>query len=575
MEDLINYQNELLENLKNSEKNYKKSPKDRIKRPYLQTRLDLLEELRNEFKEGHKCIVMKTTDADREDAYFEKNIYEQFEEIYINYRSTLREAFQPFLEESKFQPALSQSSAASDVDVLEFKNRGIRLPNIRIPTFTGKYEEWQPFYDLFRTLIHDNGHLSRVQKLHYLKSNLSGEPEVLLRNFSITDTNYDEAWNQLIKRYNNTRFNSNAILKTLFTQKPVQLESASLIKQLVDTTSTCLKALKNMGVQTDTWDMVINYLVVSKLDAETIKLWEQQISITCNNDIPCWSELQAFLEARFRALDMIESTKIKTVQPKPIAKPKVFHSNVTSSSGGKGPEAKCALCDGEHYICSCKKFGEKALKERQEFVQTKKLCFNCLAPSHSVSKCRQSSCCRKCGLRHHTLLHFERGQYIEKPKQGETSSSGIANDKSTGVGERQTKIKHKVILCVKSCHNPNASLKEDEMLKLFWELENEPNILQKRLSKEEERCEEYYEATTTRDNEGRYVVKLPFKDHHPEGQPNGLKEIAAKRFELLEKKFAKNSKYHEEYSKVLEEYIDLNHMIEVEPKDIDNSKAVL
>ncbi|XP_026746103.1 uncharacterized protein LOC113507448 [Trichoplusia ni] len=486
--------------------------------------------------------------------------------------------------------------------------------------------------------------------------------------------------------------------------------------------------------------MVINYLVVSKLDAETIKLWEQQISITCNNDIPCWSELQAFLEARFRALDMIESTKIKTVQPKSVAKPKFFHSNVTSSSGGKGPEAKCALCDGEHYIYSCKKFGEKALKERQEFVQTKKLCFNCLAPSHSVSKCRQSSYCRKCGRRHHTLLHFERGQYIEKPKQGETSSSGIANDKSTGtsnyvsnneqivtnfssehiqsnsvllatanvlvnsrngckyvvralldqgsqasfvteatvqllnlnrksvsgwvsgVGERQTKIKHKVILCVKSCHNPNASvsveayvlrslttilpttnladpgfatpgridillgaevysdvlidgvikhplsnllaqntmlgwvlsgrmsrdcnsalknflslhvqLKEDEMLKLFWELENEPNIIQKRLSKEEERCEEYYEATTTRDKEGRYVVRLPFKDHYPEGQPNGLKEIAAKRFELLKKKFAKNSKYHEEYSKVLEEYIDLNHMIKVEPKDINNSKAV-
>ncbi|XP_026745499.1 uncharacterized protein LOC113506862 [Trichoplusia ni] len=361
-----------------------------------------------------------------------------------------------------------------------------------------------------------------------------------------------------------------------------------------------------MGVQTDTWDMVINYLVVSKLDAETIKLWEQQISITCNNDIPCWSELKAFLEARFRALDMIESTKIKTVQPKSVAKPKVFHSKVSSSSGGKGPEAKCALCDGEHYIYSCEKFGEKAPKQRQEFVQTKKLCFNCLAPSHSVSKCRQSSCCRKCGRRHHTLLHFERGQYIEKPKQGETSSSGIANDKSTGISE-WSELKdleladpgfatlgridillgaevYSDVLLDGVIKHPLSNLlaqntmlgwlKEDEMLKLFWELENEPNIIQKRLSKEEERCEEYYEATTTRDMEGRYVVRLPFKDHHPEGKPNGLKEIAAKRFELLEKKFAKNSKYHEEYSKVLEEYIDLNHMIEVEPKDINNSKAV-
>lgn len=112
------------------------------------------------------------------------------------------------------------------------------------------------------------------------------------------------------------------------------------------------------------------------------------------------------------------------------------------------------------------------------------------------------------------------------------------------------------------------------MLKLFWELENEPNTIQKSLSKEEERCEEYFEATTIRDKEGRYVVRLPFRNNNPEGQPNGLREIAAKRFEFLEKKFAKNSKYHEEYSKVIQEYINLNHMIEVESTDINNSKAV-
>lgn len=750
MEDMIMYQNELLENLRKTEKNYKKSPKDRIKRPYLETRLDLLEELWKEFKEGHKCIIIKMADEERQDPYFEQDIYEVFEEIYINYKSALKEALQPFLEESKFQPALSQSSSINDVQ--DFKNRGIRLPNIQIPTFTGKYEEWQPFYDLFRTLIHDNEHLSRVQKLHYLKSNLSGEPEALLRNFSITDANYDEAWNQLIKRYNNTRFNCNAIMKILFTQKPVQSESASLIKQLVDTTATCLKALKNMGLQTDTWDMVTTYLVVSKLDSESIKLWEQQISATCNNDIPTWSELRDFLEARFRALEMIESTKVKTVQPKVIAKPKVFHSNVTSSDG-KRPETKCALCSGDHYIYSCKKFGNKSPNERQEFVQTNKLCFNCLAPTHSVSKCRQSTCCRKCGRRHHTLLHFERGQQNEKPKEGETSTAGIEIDKSTGtptslsnnehivtnfssehiksnsvllatanvlvdnkngfkyvvralldqgsqasfvteatvqllnlprrsvsgwvsgVGERQTKIKHRVTLYIKSCHNPNASvrveayvlrslttmlpttnlgipewsdlkdleladpgfatpgridillgaevysevlldgvikhpvssllaqntilgwvlsgrmsrecisaeknvtslhvqLKEDEILKMFWELENEPNTIQKRFSKDEERCEEYYEATTVRDKDGRYVVRLPFRNNNPQVQADGLREIAAKRFEILEKKFAKHCKLHEEYSKVMKEYINLNHMIEVEPAEVNNSKAV-
>ncbi|KAJ8730047.1 hypothetical protein PYW07_017085 [Mythimna separata] len=245
----------------------------------------------------------------------------------------------------------------------------------------------------------------------------------------------------------------------------------------------------------------------------------------------------------------------------------------------------------------------------------------------------------------------------------------------SGVGEKQTKIKHRVTLNVKSCHNPNAlvqveayvlrslttllpttslgipdwetlkvleladpefatpgkidillgaevysdvlldgvikhpesnllaqntilgwvlsgrmsreftsteknltslyvQLKEDDMLKLFWELENEPNTIQKRLSKEEERCEEYYDATTTRDKEGRYVVKLPLNNDNPEAQAVGLREIAAKRFEFLEKKFAKHEKFREEYNKVINEYIDLNHMIPVPSADINNPKAV-
>ncbi|KAF9810008.1 hypothetical protein SFRURICE_012866 [Spodoptera frugiperda] len=219
-------------------------------------------------------------------------------------------------------------------------------------------------------------------------------------------------------------------MKILFTQKPVQSESASLIKQLVDTTATCLKALKNMGLQTDTWDMVTTYLVVSKLDSESIKLWEQQISATCNNDIPTWSELRDFLEARFRALEMIESTKVKTVQPKVIAKPKVFHSNVTSSDG-KRPETKCAF---EHI-----KSNSVLLATANVLVDNKngfKYVVRALLDQGSQA----------------SFVTEATVQLLNLPRR---SVSGWVS----GVGERQTKIKHRVTLYIKSCHNPNASVR--------------------------------------------------------------------------------------------------------------------
>lgn len=755
MEDLLAYQEELLQKLEKAEKNYKKTPKDRIKCTYLETRLELLEELWKEFKEGHKSIIVGVSDEERKDSYFTKDVYDKFEELYIQYKSNLKESLQPFLGSSSHQSS-DLDSSTTILNIQKSIHSEIKLPTIQLPTFNGKYEEWQTFYDLFCSLIHNNKCLSSVQKLHYLKCNITGDPEALLRNFSTTDANYEEAWQQLVKRYNNKRFNCNAILRMLFAQKQIPTESAYLIKQLVDTTSTCLKSLSNIGVNTTNWDMIVNYLIVSKLDSETMKQWEQHLSAN-NYELPTWTQLREFLESRFRSLEMIESNKIRTAQPKPVIKPKVFHSNVCKDSKDINKnKIKCALCGDEHYIFYCKKFGELSTKERQDFVQSNKLCFNCLAPTHAVVKCRQSACCKKCGRRHHSLLHFERerSNEAEPIPTGSNASKGIVSelhcskpntlsDNShkivsnfsnnnikpcnvllatakvivqskngcthviralldqgsqasfvteatvqllnlqrvsisgwvSGVGEGQMRIKHMVSFNVKSRYNSNAyvevkayvlrslttllptanlsipdwsdledleladpeytspgkidillgaeiysnilldgvikhpkgnllgqktilgwvlsgrlsrnfiqtkrsitslhvQVKEDEILKQFWEIENEPNSINKKFTKEEEKCEEIYSTTTRRDDRGRFIVKLPFKKEDPECQYGGLREIALKRFEILERKLLRDDKLREEYKNVMDEYITLKHMIQVDPKDVDNSKAV-
>ncbi|KAL0870615.1 hypothetical protein ABMA27_005575 [Loxostege sticticalis] len=55
------------------------------------------------------------------------------------------------------------------------------------------------------------------------------------------------------------------------------------------------------------------------------------------------------------------------------------------------------------------------------------------------------------------------------------------------------------------------------MLKKFWELEDGIGLTKEQTYTEEERkCEEIYVKTTKRDNEGRYIVKLPFKTENPD-----------------------------------------------------------
>ena len=47
-------------------------------------------------------------------------------------------------------------------------------------------------------------------------------------------------------------------------------------------------------------------------------------------------------------------------------------------------------------------------------------------------------------------------------------------------------------------------------LSQFWELEEVPSS--PKLTAEEQACEEHFQQATTQDEDGRFVVQLPFKD---------------------------------------------------------------
>ncbi|XP_050665160.1 uncharacterized protein LOC126965567 [Leptidea sinapis] len=750
VEKSIAIQQERLTKLNRAEANYRKSPKERVTRGYLETRLEIVESLWKEFTETHWHIIGTANESQSSSLdYFTKGTYDTFEETYTYYKGCLKEAIHAMIRRDKSQALPPQSV------VKESKSSDVKLPKIELPKFSGKYEEWQQFYDLFCSLIHNNRNLSAVEKLHYLKSTLSGDAEALIRNLPTTELNYSAAWKKLTNRYNNKRYNCNAILKSLFTQKHITSESAYSIRCLLDGTTSCITSLNNLGIETKEWDAILVFLVVSKLDHESLRQWEITVSGVSSDTLTKWDELEVFLESRFRTLEMIDSSKQMSKTPhnnaKRIEKIKSFAVHDDAK------KYQCIMCSGDHFLYQCKGFGQLAPQERQEYLQKKSLCFNCLAPTHSVKKCRYTTSCRRCGKRHHSLLHQEREiqqgftnttennhtfTQSKQPNQGNSQPSspnqrvnivanfareetvvGLADvllataivrassdsgqfcvlraliDQGSqasfvteqtvqtlglkrvsvsgcvsGIGDGRLRIKHMVSFQIESRRDPSKSIqisayvlkslisrlptnkisspdwldienlsladpgfkspgridillgaevygevllndiikhpkghllaqntifgwiisgkvsqvpstgvrkmvslhvqvREDFLLKQFWELENEPNLIQKKLTKTEEKCEEFYDSTTFRNEEGRFVVRLPFKSDDPQCQYGGLKEIAEKRFYYLEKKLQRNPNFKEEYCKVMQEYLDLNHMIEIKDEMVE-PKAV-
>lgn len=265
MESLISYQEDLSERIAKSRSNFKKSPKDRITKDYVENRLESLDQLWSDFRQGHKQLL-QTADSKllKAETYTTSDVYDETEEQFTNYKCELKKAFSCF----RVQPS---SSVNVSNDSSNTKSAQVKLPKITIPTFSGKYTEWITFRDLFVSMIHNNNALDNVQKLQYLKGYLTGEAEQLIRYTPVTDANYHQCWKQLEKRYSNKKYLSHCILKRLLSQRSLTAESAGCLKELMDTSSDCLSALSNLGIDVSTWDIIIIHLLSLKLDSESRK----------------------------------------------------------------------------------------------------------------------------------------------------------------------------------------------------------------------------------------------------------------------------------------------------------------
>ena len=73
---------------------------------------------------------------------------------------------------------------------------------------------------------------------------------------------------------------------------------------------------------------------------------------------------------------------------------------------------KCSLCRGEHVLHKCPLLLAMTFTERHEAVKRLRVCFNCFYSGHSVKDCTRGNC-KKCGKKHHTVLHRENKARVE------------------------------------------------------------------------------------------------------------------------------------------------------------------
>ncbi|XP_058811185.1 uncharacterized protein LOC131676075 [Topomyia yanbarensis] len=284
---------------------------------------------------------------------------------------------------------------------------GIKLPTISLPEFDGDYMQWLTFHDTFLALIHNNADVPPIQKFHYLRAAVKGEAAQLIESIAICSANYILAWEALVGRYSNEYLLKKRHLQALFDIPRMKKETAATLHGLVDEFERHTKILHQLGEPTDAWSTILEHLLCTRLHDDSLKAWEDHASTTQHPNFAC---LIDFLQRRTRVLESIsvnhhQSTSATNDGASTSQFRRHSQFRLSSCASTASPSFKCPTCSQSHSLARCGKFNSMSVNDRQQFVNLKRLCHNCLRGDHMVRQCPCDMNCRKCNQRHHTLLH--------------------------------------------------------------------------------------------------------------------------------------------------------------------------
>ncbi|XP_071056921.1 uncharacterized protein [Onthophagus taurus] len=280
-----------------------------------------------------------------------------------------------------------------------------KLSKIMLPTFTGDFKAWPSFFDLFRSMVHENKSFSDVIKYQYLLMSLSGEPLQLIKGLPMTNDNYPIAFEMLKSRYQNKRHLATLYYNEIQGITIKQEGSAKAYRSLIDTFTENVEGLKTLGFPVDSWDFLLFNILLQKLDTSIKTKFEVE---HCTFEIPTYSQLITFLESQAKALDSVKltSSNSKNIKPNLTRQSKPNSASFATETKSKPSNFNCPLCNDVHNLYKCSKFHGRTPAQRFEFVTKTNLCKSCLGCRHSTSKCNSTNACRICNKRHHTLLHL-------------------------------------------------------------------------------------------------------------------------------------------------------------------------
>eukprot|EP00794_Sanderia_malayensis_P016165 gene16165-biopygen13734 len=344
----------------------------------------------------------------------------------------------------------SINSVASSIANLDMNHRRVKLPKLELKKFGGKIAEWPEFWDGFRSAIHEDSQLAKVDKFKYLKSFLEEPARSVVSGFPLTDADYDSALELLKGRYAKPSVIKRAHINDLINLAPVYNEkSVQRLRHLHDQIETRFRAMEAQHVNKESYSSVVVPILLGKvpesLRNNMIRFGSNHMEWNLDDMLGALAKELEVLEGHFPIMQQAGGGgERRQDRPRPQqSRP----STASALFAGHDGQKKCAFCQEEHSPENCTKI--KDVEERKHLLIKSARCFSCLKPGHRSYKCRNKISCNRCKEgNHHCAICPSLAPCISKDSQPQptapvldpTASAWVGNTGSEGRVALQTAL---------------------------------------------------------------------------------------------------------------------------------------
>ncbi|XP_065067983.1 uncharacterized protein LOC135693427 [Rhopilema esculentum] len=167
-------------------------------------------------------------------------------------------------EESVYSVESSASSATRKVRA--------KLPKLELKKFSGRPQDWQEFWDSYKSAVYENEEISKIDKFSYLKHYLEEPAKKVIAGLALTEKNYDVAVDLLEQRFarpttiKRAHINELLNLNAVFNERHVKK-----MRELYDTIETHHRGLKALGVDEISYSNIVVPVLMDKVP-EAVRL---------------------------------------------------------------------------------------------------------------------------------------------------------------------------------------------------------------------------------------------------------------------------------------------------------------